>query len=260
MTTVETLLQGFSIRSDQGTLGFCGVSLLRDGGRTILVDVGHVGRRTLLLDRLKERGVSPTDVDAVVLTHAHWDHCLNVDLFPNARVLLSAREHEYARRPHELDWATPPWTGMVLDRHPVQEVRDGEEIADGVRIMEVPGHSPGSIAVLVRTPDGVTGIVGDALPNAASVAAGICYLVFWNEEEARRSVSRIVDACDIVYPGHDRAFRLQGGSFTYIEPTRIGFSGLPETPDGMIGATFSVEAPRAIGIMPCATPAGASTD
>lgn len=260
MTTIDTVLQGFTTRSDQGTLGFCGVNLLRDGDRNILVDVGHVGRRVLLLERLKERGIAPADIHAVVLTHAHWDHCLNIDCFPNARVMLTPREHEYARSPHQLDWATPAWTGAVLDRHPIDEVRDGDEIASGVRIMATPGHSPGSLSALVQTENGATGIVGDALPNAASVAAGICYLVFWNEEEARRSVARIVQACNTIYPGHDRAFRLDGSSFTYIESTRIGFSALPETPDGMIGATFSVEAPRAVNIQPCATQAGVRTD
>lgn len=260
MTTLETVLQGFGVRSDEGTLGFCGVNLLRDGNRNILVDVGHVGRRVLLLERLKARGLAPADIDAIVLTHAHWDHCLNVDLFPNARLMLSAREHEYARRPHELDWATPSWTGAVLDRHRVVEVKDGDEIATNVRIMEVPGHSPGSIAVLVQTPDGVTGIVGDALPNSASVTAGICYLVFWSEDDARQSVARIMNTCDVVYPGHDRAFRIQGGSFSYIESTRIGFSGLPETPDGMIAASFAVDPPRQVGIMPSARRAAAGAD
>lgn len=252
MTTIETVLQGFGVRSDQGTLGFCGVNLLRDNGRNILVDVGHVGRRVLLLERLKAMGLTPEDIHAVVLTHAHWDHCLNVDLFPNARLMLTAREHEYARSPHALDWATPPWTGAVLDRHPIDEVKEGDEIATGVRIMEVPGHSAGSLAVLVQTAEGITGIVGDALPNSASVAAGICYLVFWSEEEARKSVSRILSTCDVVYPGHDRAFRVRGNSISYIETTRIGFSGLPETPDGMIAASFTVDPPRGIGVMPSA--------
>lgn len=260
MTTIETVMQGFGVRSDEGTLGFCGINLLRDGSRNILVDVGHVGRRTLLVERLAARGLTPADIDTVVLTHAHWDHCLNVDIFPNARIMLSAAEHEYARRPHELDWATPVWTGLVLDRHPIDEVKDGDEIASGVRIMSVPGHSPGSIAVLVQTPEGLAGIVGDALPNSASVAAGICYLVFWSEDAARKSVARIMNTCDFVYPGHDRAFRIQGGGFSYIESTRIGFSGMPEMPDGMIAASFAVDPPRTVAIMPSATPAAAPGD
>ena len=256
MATIEPVLQGFGVRSDQGTLGFCGVNLIRDGDRNILVDVGHMGRRVLLMERLQAMGLSPADIHGIVLTHAHWDHCLNVDIFPNARLMLSVREHEYARQPNELDWATPKWTGAVLDRHPIDEVKDGDEIVGGVRIMEVPGHSPGSIAVLVQTPQGITGIVGDALTNAASVAAGICYLVFWSEDEARKSVAKIMNTCDIVYPGHDRAFRIHNGTFSYVETTRIGFSGLPDTPDGMIAASFNVDPPRQVGIMPSAIPAG----
>jgi N-acyl homoserine lactone hydrolase len=260
MTTVESVLQGFGIRTDEGSIAFCNVSLLRDGGRNILVDVGHVGRRSLLLDRLRHRGIEPADIDAIVLTHAHWDHCLNVDAFPNARLIMSPREHEYARQPHPDDWATPAWTGMVLDRHRVEEVRDGEEIADGVRILATPGHSPGSQAVLVRTPEGTIGVVGDALPNAASVAAGSPYLIFWSEEAARKSVARIVESCDIVYPGHDRAFRLHNGGFSYIETTRIAFFDLPYGPDGAPGATFAVSPPRGIDVRPMAIPAGVQMD
>lgn len=260
MTTVESVLQGFGVRTDEGSIAFCNVSLLRDDNRNILVDVGHVGRRSLLLDRLRHRGIEPADIDTIVLTHAHWDHCLNVDAFPNARLIMSAREHEYARQPHPLDWATPAWTGAVLDRHRVDEVRDGEEIADGVRILATPGHSPGSQAVIVHTPDGAVGVVGDALPNAAAIAAGCPYLVFWSEEEARKSVARIVAACNVVYPGHDRAFRIHNGGFSYIETTRIAFLGLPDTPDGSLGATFAVGPPREIDVRPTAVKAGVEMD
>lgn len=260
MATIETVLQGFGVRSDQGTLGFCGVNLLRDGNRNILVDVGHMGRRVLLMERLRAMGLQLADIDAIVLTHAHWDHCLNVDLFPNARIIISAREHEYIRQPHPGDWATPIWTNDVLNRHAIDEVKDGDEIASGVRIMEVPGHTAGSLAVLVQTADGITGLVGDALPNSASVTAGICYLVFWSEEEARRSVGKIVETCDIVYPGHDRAFRIHNGGFSYIEPTSISFNGLPDMPDGQLGASFNLDAPHAPAIMPSARRATAASD
>lgn len=252
MTQVETVLQGYGIRTDEGALGFCGVTLLRDGGRNLLVDVGHVGRRTLLLERLAALGLTPNDIDAVVLTHAHWDHCLNVDCFPRARIVISPAEHEYTRQPHELDWATPVWTHAVLDRHPIQEVRDGEEIADGVTVMATAGHSPGSQTVLVRTAEGTTGIVGDALPWSGSIAAGLPDNVFWDEEAARASISRIVERCDVVYPGHDRAFRIRNGSFEYIENTTITFSRLPDMTGGVIGATFAGAAPRMPAIHPSA--------
>ena len=244
MTTVETVMQGFGSGSDQGRFGFCGVYLLREGARNILVDVSHVGRRALLLDRLDALGLTPADIDAVVLTHGHWDHCLNIDVFPNARIMLSAREHEYLRAPHPGDWATPVWINRIFEGHRVEELKDGDEIAAGARVMELPGHSKGSLGVVVDGPEGTIGLVGDAMPNAQTLAAGICYLVFWNEDDARRSVSKIVDTCTFVYPGHDRAFRIDKGGFRYIEKTSMSFFGLPEMPDGPLITSVAIGAPR----------------
>src|SRR5262245_15098822 len=99
MATVDLLLQGFSLNSNQGSIAFCGVTLIR-GSRNILVDVAHGGRRSLLVEALKSRGLTTDDIDAVFLTHAHWDHVLNIDLFPQAKVLIHPQEREYIRDPH----------------------------------------------------------------------------------------------------------------------------------------------------------------
>jgi len=70
----------------------------------------------VLLERLQANGIRPEDIDRVVLTHAHWDHCHNVDCFPNAEVVLHENEREYIQAPHPQDWATPIWTQDVLAR------------------------------------------------------------------------------------------------------------------------------------------------
>lgn len=98
MPTIEVLLQGFSLGTDQGNIAFCGVTLVR-GAKTILVDSAHNGRRQLLLQRLSEHGLTPADIDYVFLTHAHWDHVLNVDLFPQAKVLIHPVERDYCKHP-----------------------------------------------------------------------------------------------------------------------------------------------------------------
>src|SRR5215207_5911937 len=109
MATIQTILQGFSVNTSEGSLGYCAVTLL-SGERTTLVDVAHVGRRTLLLERLRAVGLEPGDIERVVLTHAHWDHCHNLDCFPNAEVMLLDAEYQYTSSPHPQDWATPIWT------------------------------------------------------------------------------------------------------------------------------------------------------
>src|SRR5712692_879295 len=141
------------LSTDQGSPAFCGVTLI-EGSRRILVDVAHHGRRDLLLTALKQRGLSPADIDVVVLTHAHWDHMLNVDLFPNADIVLHPRELAYAKAPHAEDWATPTYAGLIFSQMRLREMQEGEEIDDGVRVLETPGHSPGSISLVVQTDDG----------------------------------------------------------------------------------------------------------
>ena len=232
MAGVETILQGFSLGSDQGSLAFCGVTLI-EGSKRILVDVAHNGRRTLLLDRLKERGLTPDDIDYIFLTHSHWDHMLNIDLFPHAKVLIHPVEREYAKKPLDTDWATPAYATMILESTQLQEVREGDEVDDGVSVIETPGHSRGSMALLLRSQDGTTAICGDALPNALSVKTGLPRIVFWDEQEAKSSIRKLLDSATSFHPGHDRPFHVSdAGAITYLQPTGLRLFGLPEPSDG----------------------------
>ena len=73
MPKIDVLLHGFRFNTDVGIPGFCSV-LLIEGTKRTLVDVGHVGRRVVLENALKERGLTAADIDVVVMSHAHWDH------------------------------------------------------------------------------------------------------------------------------------------------------------------------------------------
>src|ERR1700709_775127 len=117
MATITVLQHGHPIRTSQGIIGFCSTYLIR-GEKTTLVDVGHVGRRNSLIAALAAEGVEPGDIETVLLTRAHLDHAQNIDLFPNAELLLHPWERKYAAAPHPNDWATPAWTGAMLETHP----------------------------------------------------------------------------------------------------------------------------------------------
>jgi glyoxylase-like metal-dependent hydrolase (beta-lactamase superfamily II) len=256
MPSVDLLLQGYTLGTDQGSVAFCGVTLVRST-KTILVDVAHTGRRELLLKRLAEFGLRPQDIDLVVLTHAHWDHILNIDLFTNADVLIHENERKYTSNPHPDDWATPGYTSAILERMRLREVRDRDEIDAGVRILDTPGHSPGSMTLLVETENegGTIGVTGDALPNARCALAGTPYLIFYDEAVARESASKIKAHCNVLYPGHDRPFRLTGDSVEYLIPTSIRITTQIEPSATDVGVTLSGEAPRGVWALP-RTPAG----
>lgn len=240
MPEIDVLAQGFGVSSSEARLSLCAVTLIR-GEVTTLVDVGYQSRRVLVVERLAERGLTLADIDRVVLTHGHWDHTLNALMFPNAEIIMSADEYDYVHHIDPLDPATPLYTPDILARAKrVTTVRDGEELEPGVRVMMVPGHSPGSLAVLVDTPDGVAGMVGDALPslNAARADVPSAGQVFFDEDAAIASARRIIDTCQVVYPGHDRPFRQQSGGFHYIQPQTITFGNLPRDEHGNIAVTL----------------------
>jgi glyoxylase-like metal-dependent hydrolase (beta-lactamase superfamily II) len=118
---------------------------------------------------LKAAGISPKDVEFVVLTHLHWDHAGNCDLFPDARVIVQEAELRYAIAPGrffrrgylspESGWKLPP-PYLVPN---LQTVRGEHELAPGVTVVPAPGHTPGSQAVVVQTAAGPYCITGDAV-------------------------------------------------------------------------------------------------
>ena len=207
MPEIQHILTGFHVNTDQGSLGFCTVALIQ-GRNNILVDVGHKGRANLLADSLAQAGIPREDINMVVLTHAHWDHCQNIDLFPNARILIHPKELEYARDPRRPDLATARYFLNEIQDRDVEEVVEGAEIEPGIKILETPGHTKGHISVLAETSQGQVAVSGDALPWANSVVTGMPFIVFWDRVEAAESVRKLLAASRIFYPGHDRAFRL----------------------------------------------------
>jgi N-acyl homoserine lactone hydrolase len=231
MATVETLLQGNFLDTNQGGIAFCSVNVIESvdaAGRLCrtLVDTGSSGRERALTAALGRHGLTGADIDLVVLTHAHWDHMQNLDMFTKASFFLHPAELDYIKNPSSADFATPRWTKAVIDRYDVREIRDGDELAPGVVVLAAHGHSAGSIAVRVETPEGVAVLCGDAIQNSDVATQGRNLLVFWNEAEAAKTIRRLLDAADVIYPGHDQAFRLtQSGAVHYTQDVDLTIAG-----------------------------------
>ncbi|HVV21286.1 MAG TPA: N-acyl homoserine lactonase family protein [Pseudonocardiaceae bacterium] len=231
MPTVEVVLRGMSLTSNEGNFAPCAVYLVRSGDRLVVYDTGHAGRRMKLGAALARRGVRPEDVDTVVVSHLHWDHAQNTDMFTHARLLVHADELAYAAHPDPGDHATPSWSTALLDPARTDRVGDGDEIAPGVRVLHLPGHTPGSIGLAVDTGDGVAVLSGDAVASAPDALARVCPNVFWDAEQADAANHRVVDLADVIYPGHDRPFRVTAADrveyLTDIRPVTVTVAGVP---------------------------------
>jgi N-acyl homoserine lactone hydrolase len=137
-------------------------------GGALLVDTGVGGWDDLLndwrvvnrsvADALADIDMAPADIDLVINTHLHFDHCGQNAVFSHAACYVQRGEVERAKvESRELF----DWFGFMNARF---EMLDGDaEIVPGVRVIATPGHTTGHQSVLVSVADGAEEVlIGDA--------------------------------------------------------------------------------------------------
>ena len=132
--------------------------LVFDGDHYILVDAGCGDRAEnekhphepagLLTKSLSDAGVSPQDVDTVIISHRHWDHFGGVMsggeiAYPDAEYVISRREAQHIRGEAK-GWALD-YLNTIEDR--LRLVDGAATIGDGVTVKPAPGHTPGMLVV-----------------------------------------------------------------------------------------------------------------
>jgi glyoxylase-like metal-dependent hydrolase (beta-lactamase superfamily II) len=160
------------------------VTLIISGSRRIIVDTGLSGEEETILCALAELGLEPEDIDVIINTHSHPDHCGNNHLFSRAEVL------------------TPG---------------EGEEIASRVKVMETPGHTMDSISLTATCMHGNETmrivVAGDALPTLGNFQKSVPPALHVDRDLAISSMERIIRAADVVVPGHDFPFFVKTGVY-----------------------------------------------
>ncbi|MCR6735943.1 MAG: N-acyl homoserine lactonase family protein [Afipia sp.] len=203
------------------------VWLIRGKGGDILVDTGFNeaaasarGRSLTVspVDALQNFGIPPESIRDVVITHLHYDHAGNLDRFPNARFHLQDREMSYAtgrcmchgllRHPFSAEDVTLMVRHVFSDR---VVFHDGDgEIAPGVTLHHVGGHSDGLQVVRVGTERGPVVLASDALHFYGNMQRGNPFPIFYNIGEmceGWKHVERLAGHPDRIIPGHDPMVR-----------------------------------------------------
>lgn len=137
-------------------------------GGAVLVDTGVGGPDEILsdwrvvnrsaADALAELDMTPGDIDLVINTHLHFDHCGQNAVFPHAPFYVQRAEVERAKREARELY---DWFGFMDAQF---ELLDGDaEVLPGLRVIATPGHTVGHQSVVVESADGLSDVlVGDA--------------------------------------------------------------------------------------------------
>jgi glyoxylase-like metal-dependent hydrolase (beta-lactamase superfamily II) len=164
----------------------------RTGKQNVLVETGmgnklssrmitFYGQPAQLLDSLAAGGIAPEDVDIVINSHLHFDHCgwntvrnsngKIVPTFPRAKYYAPEGEWQYARHPSERDsisFISENYDPLV-ESGQMTLLKGGEEIVPGISVKTFPGHTEHMQAVMVRSGERTACYISDLIPTSAHI-------------------------------------------------------------------------------------------
>jgi glyoxylase-like metal-dependent hydrolase (beta-lactamase superfamily II) len=170
--------------------------VVQSGDRRVLIDTGggegNDPTAGYLLHNLREAGIKPSEIDFVVITHAHWDHlggCTDSAgraLYPNARYLLHQNDWDYwiktldpatveEQRKRSLTAARKNL--LPLGQH-LELIKDGREILPGMKLVLAEGHTPGHILVELSSSGQRLLCIGDLMHHTLEFARPEFYTLF----------------------------------------------------------------------------------
>lgn len=226
---VESLLPG-SWRSAASTL-------LSNGNHHLVVDTGMTHEEHLLVEALQQRGLTTSDIGAVINTHFHIDHVLNNSLFPGSVIYATQESHDWCCSLYSDLLDGEHWEKLVLKYYPqtfeydhaverLHQMRkftlrwwdrkrlgspsqprwlESHPLPEGLEILVTSGHVPGHLSLIVPEKEQTTVVAGDACLSQLEDTR-ILTMIPRDREQARRDRERVLALGSRIFPGHDAEF------------------------------------------------------
>jgi glyoxylase-like metal-dependent hydrolase (beta-lactamase superfamily II) len=164
--------------------------VVRTGEKTVLIETGVgnklpekmvrvYGQPAELIDRLNAAGVAPDDIDIVINTHLHFDHCgwntvrrngSIVPTFPNAKYYVQGGEwkHAHEGQRDSVSYLHENYDPLV-ESGQMQLLQDEQEIVPGISVQVFPGHTRDMQAVILESGDHTACYISDLIPTSAHI-------------------------------------------------------------------------------------------
>ena len=205
----DNFLPTDNVEMEQNTL------LINTGNQLVLFDTGDGGSKMFgpktgrLLANLKAAGIDPRDIDAVVLTHAHPDHCWGLmssagaPNFPNAKIYMTEVDFNFwtDEAKAQGDMMKPMIEGTRRQLLPNKDrmvfVKDGQEILPGIQAMAAPGHTVGH-TIFVITSEGKTLLNSGDIAHHAVISTQTPRVAFAYDTDGAQGVATRLKVFDML--------------------------------------------------------------
>lgn len=203
------------------------VWVVRNAQRTFLVDTGFSPaggarrKRTTVLSPLEawaRLGITPGDEPPVLLTHAHYDHTGHLAELSRSRVAMARAEFDFWTGPlahrtqfhHSAEDDELAALAVAEQEGRIDFFDDEAEIAPGIRMLRVGGHTPGQSIVLVQTSEGPVLLASDAVHYLEEYESDLPFMSVANLPDMYTAFDRIRaliadGTVRHLVPGHDPA-------------------------------------------------------
>jgi N-acyl homoserine lactone hydrolase len=201
--------------------------LVRTSDAAILFDTGFAPRaipgllrndplarfrdEDLLVHRLGALGFEPNSVDAVVISHLHFDHAGGASLFPKSELIVQQDEYAYAHYPASFLASFYYRKNFDLPGYRWRLVEGDVELVPGVTVLRSDGHTPGHQSLLIELlQTGPVILAGDSCYWREHLEREHPPGVVWNPTLALYSIKRLKALARLtrgtIFPGHDPVF------------------------------------------------------
>lgn len=211
------------------TQNFFTPTLVNTGTELVLFDTGLAGDG--ITAALAAAGITPDQIDVVVLTHMHGDHIGGMmtgdaPTFANARYIAGGAEHNH--------WAAAANEGFDKNVRPFNDkitfVDDGGSVASGITAMAAFGHSPGHMAYMIESGGAQVALLADTANHYVWSLAYPDWEVRFDADKAaaaatRRKLLGMLATDKMPFIGYHMPFPALG----YVEPREDGFRYVPAT-------------------------------
>lgn len=209
-------------------VGVTNCYLLKSSRSNILIDTGYKGKAKIILEYIQSLGISPKSIKLIILTHAHYDHvgnALELKKATGAKILLHKDDLPLLDSGITTNQSTKPlnmWGNILLRKISSIDTKFSKVIPDilidsefdlaeyGINgmIIHTPGHSKGSVSILLNSGDA---FIGDLAMNGLPLRLGAGEPIFGDDiEEVYQSWKKLVEnKANTLYPGHGAPFNIK---------------------------------------------------